>query len=73
MIHGVEGFRKVDCHRHRAERGFGLVKTFCHFLDEWQKGGGGRSLGAETMLGVGECQVMSELGENEALKHLGGG
>ena len=38
VVHGVEGFREVDCHQHRAEKGFGLVEAFCHLVDQWQKG-----------------------------------
>ena len=70
MVHGVESFRKVDCHQHRAEGGFGLVESLCHPLGEWQKGGGGGVLAAEAVLGIREREVEGELGEEQALKHL---
>ena len=70
MIHGVEGFREVDCHQHRAKRGLGLVEALCHFLSKWQKGGNGVALAAESVLGFHQREMKGELGEEQALKHL---
>ena len=63
MVHGVEGFREIDCHQHRAEERFGLVETLCHFVDKRQKGIGGGVLAAEAMFGFREREVEGELGE----------
>ena len=70
MIHGVEGFRKVDCHQHRAMRGFGLVEALCHFLNKWQKGRCCGALAAEAVLGFRKREMEGELRKEQALKHL---
>ena len=72
MVDGIERLSEIDGEGGSTVGGLSLIKAGGDKGGEGQEGGGGRVPGAETVLGVVRGQGKVEVGEDEALEHLGG-
>ena len=70
MGNGIKRLTEIYCHDGGAGWGFPLVETSGDGLGDGEEGGGGGSLGSETVLGVGEGETGLQVWENESLQHL---
>ena len=70
MGNGIECLAEIYCHDGGAGWGFPLVETSGDGLGDGEEGGGGGSLGSETVLGVSEGEAVLKVREDKPLQHL---